>query len=212
MFTGIIKQKGKINNIQSKAEGLDISVYCPGLSEDIAVGDSISVDGCCLTAASRDGNGFRAQVSYQTIKNTTLGDLGAGSLVNLEPALRTGDKMGGHMVTGHIDTVGNIMEIQNMGDAYRMVFSVPGQYSRFIAQRGSIAVDGISLTISEKAEDWFGAAIIPHTYNSTTLCNKGPGHPVNIEVDIIARYVANYIGYNKDRILEDKLKKYGFIK
>ncbi|MGM0365638.1 MAG: riboflavin synthase [Actinomycetota bacterium] len=213
MFTGIIKQTGRISKTSKQAEGLGLTVECPALIKEVSVGDSVAVDGCCLTVDSMQDSSFSAFISYQTLQNTTLKHVEPGAAVNLEPALSVGSRMGGHMVTGHVDFVAAIKEIENKGDAFRMVLTLEGEYSPFIARRGSVAIDGISLTVSEKDGGWFGVAVIPHTYRSTTLHSKKAGSRVNIEVDIIARYVANYIGYkNKDKILEEKLKKYGFIK
>ena len=215
MFAGIIKETGKISKVTDQADGLKLTVDCPGLIGEISVGDSVAVDGCCLTVESRQGDCFNAYVSYQTLQNTTFNHIERGREVNLELSLSFGSRLGGHMVTGHIDTVADIAVIENKGDAFRIVLNLDSRYSPFIAQRGSVAVDGISLTVSEKGDGWFAVAVIPHTYHNTTLRCKKVGSGVNIEVDIVARYVANYIGHEnkqKDKLLEEKLKKYGFIK
>ncbi len=212
MFTGIIQQTGKISQISDRPEGRNLAIACPGLHAAVAIGDSIAVDGCCLTVNSKHDQGFEAYATYQTLKNTTLGSIKPGSEVNLEPALCLGDRMGGHMVTGHIDTMAPITKIENKGEAFRILISLDRKYSPLIALRGSLAVDGISLTVSEKSSSWFGVAVIPHTYHTTNLCNKTSGSRVNLEIDIIARYIANYMGHaNQDQALEEKLKKYGFI-
>ncbi len=213
MFTGIIEKKGKIIKTANQPGGLNLTISCPGLIKQVVAGDSVAVDGCCLTVSSKKGDSFDAYLSYQTLDNTTLGKMGQGTVVNLELALSLGSRVGGHMVTGHIDTVGRIDKIEHKGDAFRIILSLDRKYSPFIAAKGSVAVDGISLTVSEKGDQWFGIAVIPHTYHNTTLSRKKPGSLVNIEVDILARYVANYIGYkNNDKSMEEKLKKYGFIK
>lgn len=214
MFTGIIKQTGTISKITGQPSGSRINVFCPELVSSLAIGDSVAVNGCCLTVESKDRQGFEAYISYQTLKNTTLGKLRTNDMVNLEEALQASGRLGGHMVTGHIDAVSRILSLEPVEQAYRIKIELNRSLDPFIAPRGSVAVDGISLTVSEKKESWFAAAIVPHTFHNTNLNTRQASAEVNIEVDLIARYVANFLGsrnINSDQLLEEKLKKYGFM-
>ncbi|MCG9479165.1 MAG: riboflavin synthase [Actinomycetia bacterium] len=215
MFTGIITQTGTISEVNRQPEGIRIGVKYPTLAGSLSIGDSVAVDGCCLTVEKKGKEGFEAYISYQTMEHTTFARVQQGRIVNLEPALRADSRIGGHMVTGHIDSVTKILSIEKREQAYRIKIKLHPKLSPFIAVRGSVAIDGISLTVSEKKENWFAAAVIPHTYSSTNLYTRQASGEVNIEVDIIARYIANFIGSQNpedaDKLLKEKLKKHGFI-
>jgi len=220
MFTGIIKETGTIKKITDKVQDIEFEVNSAILIKDIKTGDSIAINGVCLTVKFFSGDSFTFDVSSNTLARTNLGELKTGDMVNLEDSLTPNDKLGGHFVSGHIDCTARITNIGKAGRAYEISFDLPSEAAPFIAERGSVAIDGISLTVTEVAGCSFKVVIIPHTFENTILGNKGPGSSVNIEVDMLARYIANYLNNKndnqktsgeKDRILKEKLEKYGFI-
>ena len=161
-------------------------------------GDSICVSGCCLTALEVAPRGFAADVSRETLSLTTLGGLQAGSKVNLEPSLRAGDSLGGHLVSGHVDGVGELVALHEDARSVRMRFRCPPGLSRYVARKGSIAIDGVSLTVNEVDGDEFGVNLIPHTQQVTTLGGRRPGQRVNLEIDQVARYVERLLAAQID--------------
>jgi riboflavin synthase len=190
LFTGIIQDIGQVRSIEARGGDVRLTVACQHL--DLArarVGDSICVQGCCLTVTERPGQAFAADVSRETLSLTTLGDLVAGSPVNLEPALRAGDPLGGHLVSGHVDGVARVVAVSGDARSLRLRIAVPAELARYIARKGSVAVDGVSLTINEVEDATFGVNIIPHTQAVTTLGRLGLGARVNLEVDQVARYL-----------------------
>ena|SRR5882724_5029944 len=190
MFTGIIQAIGEITCIE-RYEGdvrLVIDAATLGLA-DIAVGDSVCVSGVCLTAVMIEGSCFAADVSAQTLSCTTLGTLKAGDRVNLEKSLRLADRLGGHLVSGHVDGVGRVIAVDADARSQRWTFGVPMALSRYIVAKGSICIDGVSLTVNDVEVNRFGVNLIPHTIDATTFCHKRVDDAVNIEVDVIARYV-----------------------
>lgn len=218
MFTGIIKETGTIKKITDKVQDIEFEVSSSVLLKDVKIGDSIAINGVCLTVKSFNGDSFTFDVSSNTLVHTNLGELKTGDKVNLEDSLTPSDKMGGHFVSGHIDCTARIVSIGKTGIAYEVTFELPSEAAPFITERGSVAIDGISLTVTEVAGDSFKVVIIPHTFENTILGSKGTGSSVNIEVDMLARYIANYLNNKnqktsgeKDRILKEKLEKYGFI-
>ena len=190
MFTGIIQDIGSVQSreIRGGDERLVIASEKLDLSR-VAIGDSICVQGVCLTVAELQGNTFGADASLETLSVTTLGELTAGSLVNLEPALRAGDPLGGHLVSGHVDGVAQVSALSNDARSVRVTFTVPHSLARYIARKGSVTIDGVSLTVNEVDADTFGVNLIPHTQDVTTLGRLKAGARVNLEVDPIARYV-----------------------
>jgi riboflavin synthase len=162
--------------------------------EGVRIGDSIAVSGVCLTVVEVGAGAFSADVSNETLSLTTLGALSEGSPVNLEPALRVGDPLGGHLMSGHVDGIGRLLALEEDARSWRMRFDVPAALARYVARKGSIAIDGISLTVNEVEGREFGVNIIPHTFEATTLGSAVPGRAVNIEVDQIARYVERLAG------------------
>lgn len=190
MFTGIITDVGEV----AQRDGGRFTIRCGYAPETMAVGASIACDGACLTAtgvaAAAGGSTFAVDVSNETLSKTTLGAWQPGRRVNLERALRAGDELGGHIVAGHVDGVGRIVDIRPDGDSRRFTLQAPPELGRYIAAKGSVALDGISLTVNEVAEARFGINIIPHTLTHTTLGARRAGDKVNLEVDLIARYVA----------------------
>ncbi|MBM3570013.1 MAG: riboflavin synthase [Alphaproteobacteria bacterium] len=189
MFTGIVTDIGRIRRVVPGGDTrLEIETAYDTAS--IALGASIAVAGCCLTAIEKGADWFAVQASAETLAKTTLGGLGAGARVNLERALRVGDELGGHIVSGHVDGTGRIVETRPEGDSLRVVFEAPAELARFIAPKGGIAVDGVSLTVNEVAGARFGVNLIPFTRAHTTLGEARPGRAVNLEIDLLARYVA----------------------
>lgn len=197
MFTGIIQDIGSVQSreIRGGDERLVIASEKLDLSR-VAIGDSICVQGVCLTVAELQGNTFAADASLETLSVTTLGELAAGSLVNLEPALRAGDPLGGHLVSGHVDGVAQVSAVSSDARSVRVTFTVPHSLARYIARKGSVTIDGVSLTVNEVDADTFGVNLIPHTQAVTTLGRLQAGARVNLEVDPIARYVERLVTSN----------------
>lgn len=195
MFTGIIQDLGRVQSLEPRDGDVRIVVEFGQLdTKSLHIGDSVCVQGCCLTAIELHGKSFAADVSRETLSLTTLGSLAPGSPLNLEPALRAGDPLGGHLVSGHVDGVGTVVAIAGEARSQRIRFSVPRELSRYIARKGSVAVDGVSLTVNEVEGNEFGVNIIPHTQQVTTLGYLSPGARVNIEVDQVARYLERLSG------------------
>jgi riboflavin synthase len=190
VFTGIVQDVGKVRARDNRGGDARIVIAFNHLkASDFRIGDSICVQGCCLTATELLDDAFTADVSRETLSLTTLGDLAVGSPVNLEPSLKAGDSLGGHLVSGHIDGVAEIISISGDARSSRIKIAVPSDLARFIARKGSVAVDGVSLTINEVEAATFGVNIIPHTQTATTLGKLVGGSRVNLEVDQVARYV-----------------------
>ena len=190
MFTGIIVSTGRVVSLQEKEGDLELVVDAEALGvERHGVGDSVSVQGVCLTVTRREGTRFHADVSRETMSKTTLGALGLGSKVNLEPSLRAGDALGGHWVSGHVDAVGTLAVLAPDARSWRLEFELPAALMRFVAPKGSICVDGVSLTVNSAAGRRFGVNIIPHTLQVTTLGEIRVGGGANVEIDVIARYL-----------------------
>jgi riboflavin synthase len=190
MFTGIILTKGRIASVMERGGDLELGVDAAGL--DVArliLGDSICVQGACLTVTRKQGAVFFADVSRETLAKTTLGRLSVGSNVNLEPSLRAGDALGGHMVSGHVDALGVLRRLEQDARSWRMEFELPANLMRFVAAKGSICINGVSLTVNKVEGRRFDVNIIPHTHEVTTLGELRLGGEVNIEIDVVARYL-----------------------
>jgi riboflavin synthase len=195
MFTGIVPGVATVRAIEPRGGDVTLVFDTAGISlAEIELGGSIAVSGVCLTVVELDAGAFSADVSNETLSLTTLGALGEGSPVNLEPALRIGDPLGGHLMSGHVDGIGRLLALEEDARSWRMRFEVPAALARYVARKGSIAIDGISLTVNEVEGREFGVNIIPHTFEATTLGSAVPGRAVNIEVDQIARYVERLAG------------------
>jgi riboflavin synthase len=193
MFTGIIEAKGAVTRTENVAGGLRLELYAPDFGRDMAIGDSVAVDGVCLTIVKFLRGAFVADVSDETVVRSTIGELRVGASVNLERALRLSDRLGGHIVTGHVDAVGKIAMRQKAGNATQYRFTAPAEIRDYIVEKGSVAVDGISLTVARVFDDGFGAVVVPHTEETTTLGAKSNGAKVNIEADMFAKYVQRYV-------------------
>jgi riboflavin synthase len=190
MFTGIVQDVGQVLACQPQGGDVRLTVGCGRLDlASLRVGDSVCVQGCCLTAIDISGNTFAADLSRETLALTTLGELRAGAAVNLEPALRAGDALGGHLVSGHIDGVALIRAAHADARSLRLSIETTAELARYLAPKGSVAVDGVSLTINEVQGASFGVNIIPHTQSHTTLGRLAAGARVNLEVDQVARYI-----------------------
>lgn len=190
MFTGIIKATGQIAATESIDGDLRLIIDIADTSLDApALGDSVAINGVCLTATTLDAHQFVADVSRETLSLTTLGQLAVGSRVNLEPALKAGEPLGGHMVSGHVDGMGRLVRKTADARSWRLAFAMPQSLARFVAAKGSICVDGISLTVNEVAADQLGVNIVPHTMEHTNLGDCEVGNQVNLEVDVVARYL-----------------------
>jgi len=216
MFTGIIKEIGKITKIEESSNGKIIAIQAPVLTKDLKVGDSISVNGCCLTVKKFASDCFFADISFTTLKSTTFKNIKVNDFVNLEDSIKLTDKLGGHFVTGHIDDIGSLVKIEKLGNFYSLIVKVEKNILKFIAPKGSIAVDGISLTVVNTYEDlslnssldsnfnkdsgYFSITVIPHTFENTTLKYKKINSLLNIEVDILARYVENLLNFTNKNI------------
>jgi len=194
MFTGIIEGFGTIREIRQESQGRRMTVDADFFLEQTMLGDSICVSGACLTVVMIDNKRFTVDVSPETLAKTTFGSAKIGDRVNLERALRLSDRIDGHLVSGHIDGIGTVMLKQNIGNAIIVSFKVPESISHYMIQKGSVAVDGISLTINNCSHDSFDVSIIPHTAKLTTIGFKKAGDLVNIETDMIGKYVERFVG------------------
>jgi len=217
MFTGIIEGLGRVSSIEKRSGITNIYIEGGISLEGTKIGDSISVNGTCLTVTGTDKGSFSVDVSHETLKNTNLGDLRVGDRVNLERPMRLYDRMGGHLVTGHVDGIGLIKEKRPLGDSTFFRIEAPESVLRYTILKGSIAVDGISLTITDLREKDFGVVIIPHTATVTTMGFKGVGDKVNLEADILGKYVERILfSFGKTRkegigIKMDFLREHGFV-
>ena len=193
MFTGIIETKGIVARTERVAGGMRLEIYAPDFGRDMTIGDSVAVDGVCLTVVKFLRGAFLVDVSDETVARSTVSDLRQGTNVNLERALRLSDRLGGHIVTGHVDAVGTLAMRQSAGNAVQYRFTAPPEVREYLIEKGSVAVDGISLTVARVFEDGFGAVVVPHTEESTTLKDKPIGAKVNLESDMFAKYVQRYV-------------------
>lgn len=197
MFTGIIQAVGKITAIEPLQEGVRLSIDAGGLDmSDVALGDSIAANGVCLTVIAKTDGGYQVDVSRETLNCTAgLGEIGE---VNLEKALRLSDRLGGHLVSGHVDGVGEVIRFEPVGESHELVIRAPKALARYIAHKGSITVNGVSLTVNwVKGED-FSINLIPHTIQATNFKHLCAGKPVNLEVDLVARYLERMLSYGKE--------------
>jgi len=195
MFTGIVEAVGQIASVASRADDVRMTVVSDKLNfGDVKLGDSIAINGVCLTVVALQGQGFDADVSGETLSCTTFSELVAGHSVNLEKALLPTTRIGGHLVSGHVDGIATVSACRDEGNSRRIDFTVPEALSRYIVSKGSICIDGVSLTVNEVTGNHFSVNIIPHTQEQTIINQYQTGHRVNIEVDIIARYLERMLG------------------
>jgi riboflavin synthase len=211
MFTGIIETMGTVQSIRPFMKGFELSIDSHmDLTAD-KVGDSIAVDGVCLTATAIEGTRFTVTASQETVSRSTLSGLKPGSKVNLERALTLSTRLGGHLVLGHVDAVGVIRGKGHAGESVRVTVQYDQKFSRYIIEKGSVAIDGISLTVNQVDPVAFEVNIIPHTAHSVTLTLKGPGDRVNLEFDVIGKYVERLLKKDDNTDLESLLKKHGYM-
>ncbi len=188
MFTGLVQDLGTVTAVDAAGEGVRLSVETK-LAGELAEGDSIAVNGVCLTATVIDELSFRADVMNETLRRSSLAGAEAGSRVNLELPLRAADRLGGHFVQGHVDGVGSVWDVRDDGFARVVTIGVPADLLRYVVEKGSIAIDGVSLTVSGLGDDWLQVSLIPETLERTTLGDAETGRPVNLEVDVLAKYI-----------------------
>jgi riboflavin synthase len=193
MFTGLVQDIGTVESIESGAKGARLRIATK-LGPEIASGDSVAIDGVCLTATSADANGFEAEAMNQTLELTSLGGLSAGDQVNLELAMKASDRLGGHIVQGHVDGLGEAISLIEDGFARRLRVALGPQLSRYVVEKGSIALNGVSLTVAALGDDWAEVSLIPETLERTTLGELSPGDRLNVECDIVAKYVERIMG------------------
>jgi len=193
MFTGIVTEVGQLSRRTPRGTGAALEISCQMAAQGLVEGESIAVAGVCLTVESSHNRGFQVTASPETLRKTGLGSLPVGGDVNLERALRAEDRMGGHLVQGHVDGTGNVSAIRQEGISRVLRMAAPADLARYMVDRGSVAVDGVSLTITAVGEGWFEVTLIPQTLANTTLAALGTGDPVNLEVDIISKYVARHL-------------------
>jgi riboflavin synthase len=194
MFTGIIETTGLVRSVRRRGEGSLISIEAPAIARELSSGESVSVNGACLTIAeSPTEESFAAEAVPETLEKTTLGSLVVGDRVNLERSLRLGDRLSGHLVLGHVDGVGEVVDVKKSGLGKTLSVRIPEELAHYVALKGSIAVDGVSLTVSSVSERDVGISVIPHTLEATTIGNYTIGTKVNLEIDIIARYLESLL-------------------
>ncbi|MGI9270664.1 MAG: riboflavin synthase [Woeseiaceae bacterium] len=212
MFTGIIQATGTIASIDKIDGDVRLRVRSNGLPfSSYAVGESIAVNGACLTATALRDDGFDTDVSTETLAVTSLGNLVVGSTVNLEPSLSFGDRLGGHLVSGHVDCLGTVMSLRNDARSIRLGIEIDAEFARYVARKGSVCVDGVSLTINAVSANTFDLNIIPHTAETTIIAGYTVGTKVNIEVDLLARYIERLLDKNESGLSMDFLKANGYV-
>lgn len=211
MFTGLVVEMGEIASVTKRDRGARLFLNAQSLSSEAQIGDSISVNGTCLTVVEMKGKTLGFDMSDETLRSTNLGNLRTKDRVNLEPSLRFDSRLGGHFVTGHIDGVGTIKSKSAAGDVLKIVIGAGEEITQYLVEKGSVAVDGISLTVVDVLSKGFSIVIIPHTAALTTIGFKGPGDTVNIEVDILGKYVSKFLHKGKDSGLMKALSEEGFM-
>jgi riboflavin synthase len=212
MFTGLIEDVGTIVKLERKGDGALLVVNHTAVLDDLKLGDSVAVDGVCLTITELNSPSFSAEASAETIRRTTLEAKKPHETVNLERALRLNDRLGGHLVTGHVDEVGTITSIVPEGNSQKITITVSPKTNRYVVEKGSVTVDGISLTVNEVRDDRFSVNIIPYTASQTTLTAKRPGDKVNIEADILGKYLERLAGTKPQGKLDAQfLSEHGFL-
>jgi riboflavin synthase len=211
MFTGLVEDTGAIASIRPFGNGRTLAIRTKIPLAEVAIGDSIACDGVCLTAESVDGDVFTVTAGAETLAKTTVGGWSVGRKVHLERALRVGDRLGGHLVQGHVDGVGELASLSKQAESVVLWIRAPGELAKYIVTKGSICIDGVSLTVNECDGNAFRVNIIPHTTEVTRLGGLSAGDPVNLEVDLLARYVERLLGRSEGGLSEEKLRQHGFI-
>jgi len=197
MFTGLVIETGELLSLERTGEGARLTLRAPATGPSAQIGDSIAVNGCCLTVTARDGARVSFDLLAETLRLTNLGALSPGAKVNLEPALGAGAKLGGHFVQGHVDTAAEVLDFSQHGADFRLEVALPAEFAQYVAFKGSIAVDGISLTVAEVRDASFVCWIIPHTREVTNLAARRKGDRVNLEFDLLAKYVERIVSLRR---------------
>jgi len=215
MFTGIIEHLGAIQRMETTNAGGKITIHAPALAPSLAVSASVAVNGCCLTVVRRDGEAFSADLSGETVAKTSFGSLKVGARVNLEQPLTAGKEFGGHFVLGHVDGTGRVSHLAADGDSWRYGVEVPADLARYVVLKGSITIDGISLTVARWQDRIAEFAVVPYTYEHTNIQDRAPGDAVNLEADILGKYIERYLNQrdatrNSPSITMDDLVRQGF--
>lgn len=196
MFTGLVEETGKLKNKLKTGDGFQLTFSAEKIFDDLEIGNSISVNGCCLTVVKKEGNTFSVDTIEETLKKTNLGALELNTRVNLERPLKADARLGGHFVLGHVDTTGTVIEIQELSNSHFMKIKFPDDFKKYLIYVGSVSIDGVSMTVAELGENWFGVGIIPFTWQETIFSDKKAGDKVNLEFDVLGKYV--------ERIMEGK--------
>ncbi|HEY1369703.1 MAG TPA: riboflavin synthase [Gaiellaceae bacterium] len=198
MFTGIVRERGRVAEMTGGDGGVRLRIEAPATAAGVGIGDSVAVDGCCLTAVEVTDGTIAFDAVPETLRRTSLARLEPGAAVNLEAALRAGDPLGGHIVQGHVDSVGHVRSVEPEGEGLRIWFDAPPPVLRYCVEKGSVAVDGVSLTVAELDDGGFAVALVPHTLAETTLGTFTPGRDVNLEADVLAKYVERLASPHRD--------------
>jgi riboflavin synthase len=206
MFTGIVEELGSVRRVETREGATRLELACAQALEGVQIGDSIAVNGVCLTVIELLDGAFACEAVPETLRKTNLGRLREGDRVNLERAVREGRPFGGHYVQGHVDDIGEVTEVTDEGEARNYRFRCMPQVARYVVPKGFICVDGASLTVVEAGEDWFTVTLVPHTQSAVVMGTEGPGYVVNLEVDVLGKYVERIIGARLDEI-EARLAK-----
>jgi len=199
MFTGIVRELGTVVSVAEMSEGRTIVVRAPETASTTSIGDSVAINGCCLTAESVDGERVTFHAVPETLARTTLGRFQPDDRVNVESAVRAGEPLGGHYVQGHVDGIGRVQSVEAEGEGLRVFVEATDDVLRFCVEKGSVTVDGVSLAVAEVADDAFAVALVPHTIAVTTLSELVPGHEVNVEVDVLAKYAERVLTWGRGR-------------
>jgi riboflavin synthase len=201
MFTGIVEGTGTVAALAAAADGSGarLEVEAPWLAGDLRLGESVAVNGCCVTVAGATAAGFAADLVAETLRRTALGGVAAGDRVNLERPMALGGRLGGHLVQGHVDGVARVLDRTPVGEGEEVRIELPPGLERYLVEKGSVAVDGVSLTVAGVGPGWFAVALVPHTLKVTTLGDRRPGDPVQLEVDVVAKYVERLVAPFTDR-------------
>jgi len=211
MFTGIIQAKGSITALDRRGGDVRLSVHSDELPfANYAVGESIAVNGVCLTAVALRDDGFDTDVSVETLDVTSLGGLGIGDHVNLEPSMALGDRLGGHLVSGHVDCLGAVKSLESDARSIRIAIEIPAEFAHYVAKKGSVTIDGVSLTVNQVNNATFEVNIIPHTADVTIIGAYSAGTRVNVEVDLLARYIERLLGKDGEELSMEFLKEHGY--
>ena len=206
MFTGIIEETGRVINITKNINSAKLKINCAKVLENISLGDSVAVNGVCLTAVNFGADYFEADVSHETLLKSSLKNISTGAVLNLERALTLSSRLGGHLVQGHVEATGILKNITKYGEFYKVFIEYPNELDKYIVEKGSIAIDGISLTVVNVVNNTFEVAVIPHTFENTNLKYRKNGDIINLETDIIARYVEKMVlSDNKDEKLKSMI-------